>query len=247
MRILKKLYWRFGIYIYQNEKLRYLLKPIYRKIVFKHEDKEKNKSFITNGLKIISEFDRALSDNSIPYILMFGSLLGAIREKGFIRHDLDIDIAIWDDDYTEKIKNILNNAGFKLVKSINVDNGKFAREETYIKAGIGIDVFYLYPYSNSEGYVCCFRNFPGSLNFEHSINEYGGLLPVQYFFPIDREIERVLFEGKLRLPIPKNAHEIMKCIYGESYMIPQPNRVAGSFKKFQNILFDKKGIYQEYK
>ena len=177
---------------------------------------------------------------------MFGSLLGAIREKGFIKHDLDIDIAIPNDSYSIKINEVLSDAGFKLTKSIVVDNGTFAREETYEKNGIGIDIFYLYIYSNTESYVCCFRNFPGSVNFEHSIFKFGGLLPVQYYFPFNNCIQRVLFENKIYLPIPQNAHEIAKCIYGETYMIPQPNRKGGSYKEYQNILLHKLGKYKDY-
>lgn len=246
MNYLKTIIWSIGAKVYANKTLRKFLRPYYRKIVFKKQDLLKNERFKENGLRVIDEFDRTLSDNSISYILMFGSLLGAIREKGFIKHDLDIDIAISNEDYSPKINTVLTKEGFKLLKSINVDGGFYGREETYEKDGIGIDIFYLYEYSDRQKYVCCFRNFPGSLNFDHSIVKFGGLLPVQYYFPFDGKIERVLFENKLYLPIPRNAHEIARCIYGDSYMIPQPNRIAGSFQEYQNILSQKIGKYSSY-
>lgn len=246
MKIIKELYWKLGVLVYKHPTLRNIVKPIYRKIAFSKENREKNVLFRTNGLKVIEEFDKVLTDNSIPYILFFGSLLGAIREHGFIKHDLDLDVAIWNEDYSDEITKCLERSGFKLTKSILVDGGKFAREETYEKEGIGIDIFYLYPYSETDGYVCCFRNYPDCLNFEHSIHKHGGLYAVQYYFPIKKRISRISFEDKLNLPIPENAHEIMRCIYGNSYMIPQPNRVAGSFKEHQNLLLDKLGKYAEY-
>ena len=246
MKIINELYWRLGVTVYKNPTLRNLLKPLYRRLAFGKENKEKNVSFRNNGLKVIEEFDKALGEQSIPYVLFFGSLLGAIREKGFIKHDLDLDVAIWNEDYSILIRQSLEKAGFRLSKSIIVDEGQFAREETYEKDGIGIDIFYLYSYSETESYVCCFRNYPDCLNFEHSINKYGGLYSVQYYFPLEKKITRVIFENKIYLPIPVNAHEIMRCIYGETYMIPQPNRTPGSFKDHQNLLFNKMGKYKEY-
>lgn len=246
MGVIKNLYWKIGTLIYNQPTLRKYIKPLYRKIVISRENNSKNDLFRKNGLKVIKEFDEILTDNSIPYILFFGSLLGAIREKGFIKHDLDIDVAIWNEDYSKIIKEILERAGFKLTKNILVEDGRFAREETYEKDGIGIDIFYIYPYSEKEGYVCCFRNYPNSINFEHSIAKFGGLYSVQYYFPIEKKIKRILFENALLLPIPSNAHDIMKCIYGASYMTPQPKREAGSFREYQNLLFDKVGIYTEF-
>lgn len=61
--------------------------------------------------KILEETVKVLDKNNLKYYLVYGTLLGAIRHKGFIPWDDDIDIAMTRPDY-EKLLEISKNNPF---------------------------------------------------------------------------------------------------------------------------------------
>lgn len=198
-----------------------ILKPIY--YPFKAwQIKQRNAKFKKNALAVIEEFDKVMTNSKIPYVLAAGSMLGAVREKGFLKHDLDIDTFIWNIDFSENINNVLSKAGFVRIHYFVAENGKLGREETYKKNGVTIDIFYLYEPINKYPYNCAFSPCEGAVTWHQSMKKFGKVIATRFESPIDKEIVRVPFET-LMLPIPKNANDWLAGRYGINYMIPDPN------------------------
>lgn len=215
----------------QSTVLRKIFGPIYR---LGHHDKtievvdELKKNFQQKGLKVLETFDSVMTENGYRYSLAFGTMLGAIREKGFIKHDADIDVYMWIEDYSPNFIDCLKTTGFSIYHSFSVDNDKSGKEYTIMLDGVQIDIFYIYP--SLEGhkypYCCDFVIHPDCLSREHSVRKYGGLLPRRLEMPMSNEVVRVPFDS-LHLPILKNAHEYLSFRYGKDYMTPKPGWVSG--------------------
>ena len=144
---------RFAHWVAQSRTLKRILNRPYRYYQSFYK-KKRNALFRKNGLNVLKTFDACMTKNNIPYTLAFGSMLGAVREHGFIKHDLDMDVAIWAEDYTPELREQLASFGFSLVHEMTVDDGQSGREETYELEGVQIDVFFIYPAVDVYPYCC---------------------------------------------------------------------------------------------
>jgi phosphorylcholine metabolism protein LicD len=92
--------------------------------------------------KMLSEFDNICRTNGLKYWCIGGTLIGAVRHKGWIPHDADVDVAMLESDY-KKLKNIIQ-------KNLSKDYW-FQDKSTdkYYKSYIG-KIRYLYAYYKDD-------------------------------------------------------------------------------------------------
>lgn len=129
-----------GIFIFKNEKY----------IKTKSNAKFKEKYLNTSKPKFKETLDDAkelLDSINVKFHLHSGTALGAIREKDFIKHDNDIDLGIFKEDYKEIIIETMKKKFNLHEKHGTIDNGlelKFVHK----KNNINIDIFLIYKKEN---------------------------------------------------------------------------------------------------
>ncbi len=109
-------------------------------------------------LDMLVEFDRVCRENKIRYVLFGGSLLGAVRHKGYIPWDDDADIGMLRQDYEKFKKHIkeLNPEicyfqdhdtdpeyrwGYGKIRRTGTKYIRVGQEHLKCKTGIFVDVF----------------------------------------------------------------------------------------------------------
>lgn len=120
----------------------------------------------TIQLNILAEFDRVCKKNNINYFLICGTCLGAIRHKGFIPWDDDIDVGMFVEDYDRFVKcskdfrknyflqTTETDENFRVpIARVRANNTTLIEDDFIdcdIHHGIFMDVYPLYSYPESK-------------------------------------------------------------------------------------------------
>ena len=102
-------------------------------------DGSKLRKYQLHLVEVMKEFDRFCRQNDITYYIAYGTLLGAIRHKGFIPWDDDVDIQMTREEY-QKLEKIMTAEG-QLTDSVYVVQG--IRPELWAAPFAYIDIFIL--------------------------------------------------------------------------------------------------------
>jgi len=211
--------------------LRSIARFIYMNTIRKYENYKRNKAFNTDGKEALFALKSVFEELGVSYWLEFGTMLGAVREKNFIAHDLDIDIGMFAAHYSEKNEKVFNKYGFRKTCTYIVDDGKYAREETYYYKDVGVDIFYFYP-RDKEIFCHTFRALDGQSE-DKTIEKLGGLRIRELRYPYAGFTEINFLGGTFN--IPANIDEHLKASYGEKWMIKDPNYTNSIATNVTNI------------
>lgn len=125
-------------------------------------------------LEMLIEIDRYCTENGLKYSLAFGTLLGAIRHKGFIPWDDDVDIMMPVEDmirfketfHSDRIKycDVDTEPHFEYAFSRVVDQETFRRIGRFnLSYGVCVDLYPVIPISNDNEENAAFFKKGGSL------------------------------------------------------------------------------------
>lgn len=137
-------------------------------------------------VKILKDFKSICEKNNFTYFLAYGTLLGAVRHKGFIPWDDDIDVAMPREDYEKLIKYFENNkTKYTLINHKNNKNynNEFSKitDDSYIlieknakckNYGIFIDIFPIDAVGNTKKDA---QKFFKKLYFKIKLQQYASL------------------------------------------------------------------------
>lgn len=198
-------------------------------------------------LEIMIDIDNICRENEIVYYLMSGSALGAIRHKGFIPWDDDMDIFMTPDNYL-KFKEIVKQKKYsnkyylqELCKHENLityakvrANGTTFIEEVYkdldMHHGIYVDIFILHNTSD-----CYLSQFKQSL--------CGKFLSLKKMAKYKRN--RKLSVSKKVLALVLNALPKSIDVYALKSLYKYDNQETAYYCHFVGNAFFKKGIYEK--
>lgn len=157
---------------------------------------------------LINEFDKICRENNLKYSAGGGTLLGAVRHKGFIPWDDDIDIVMLRDDYEKLL-------------SLKFENDNYAvKSHRYCK-----DYYYPFAKMIDKRTVLLEKNRP-----ENTMGVYIDIFPLDYVKENDNKFQK---DMKKELKMKKFLdHLTSDPKYNYS------NNIKFVFKRLAHLLFD---------
>lgn len=210
-------FYRFRKNIEKKLKNNHFFYNIGHKIRLREEENKANKlrhAFKDYGIESMRDIQAALSTTNWPFFFTCGSLLGIIRENGVIEHDLDLDVAIMEnDDFTwEKLGETMKKINFSLSRSFLIDD--IIYERTYVRNGIGVDVFI--------EKIVDEKTMTAPFFYRRSTETYSKRWEHSVAFMDDVRVKKIVTKEiyDFEVNIPENYEDILYGNYGENWRIP---------------------------
>lgn len=178
----------------------------YEITIRRNVDAKKRKEILLDLYSMIMNV--SYNTHTKPFLL-YGTLLGYVREKGIICYDFDLDFGIDIKEFNlfQSALSRVNHPEYR------IEHKKFlgfsACKIIHIETGISADIF---PFIKKGTMVQ--RNVPKLYSTQY-LKECRASYPIEWIYPL----KQVQFAGQ-NTWIPNNSISILKCYYGETFMIP---------------------------
>ena len=147
------------------------------------------------------DFSACLNKANITFGLIYGTLLGAIRENNFIAHDEDTDVFVLDEDRGKVLDALfeLKKRGL-VVGRYEEDLISFVRDDEYI------DIYF----------------FKKNIFGNRTAN--GAYIEAKYL----ENLKKIEFLGE-PFSVPERSEELLEKLYGEDWRVPRENVKGSNF------------------
>ena len=152
-------------------------------------------------------------------------MLGIIRDKNFIKNDLDLDFGMFGNKVTsEQIRDIMLSHGFiPTVKCLRLNEDKHQTISIkFVKNKVDVDIYFFYEHPNQiDKLVLYDLETDNGLSAEEEFAYSGKLNTYENLFSKFNLESINIFDNVIS--IPSNIHQHLIELYGPEYVIPDPN------------------------
>ena len=170
------------------------------------------------GAAEIDELFHILYNSHYESFCEFGTLLGVIREHGFIPHDYDIDLGVMHSESFSwsELEKKLESHGIRLIEQYEY-NGIITEQTYRLKSGLTVDFFLYWPTSDftMTTYVY-YKNH----DMAYSSSQLRSVKALVY--PMIEGIQWIDFLNK-KVLVPSDPEKHLEAIYGRTWKVPDPN------------------------
>lgn len=210
--------------------------PVLNKVYRLYSVPARRRNMKRHGYAVLDKVYEITNRHGIQCFAVFGSLLGYIREGGFIPHDCDLDFGVIGDARPSAFaKLFVEKYGFKFLHAFSY-HGEVT-EVTLQYAGVPMD-FIFYKNQDDKSWCTVYHWAPDAGYVDPRQNSVKNV----YQAPI-RGLKTIKVHSA-RVRVPVNSEEMLVSVFGDGWRIPDP-----SFKPSQqpgNVYLDDFGYMEPY-
>ncbi len=169
------------------------------------------------GADCLRRLHETLTSNGIVYHCDYGTLLGFIRDNGFIPHDDDVDITIpvCAQKTPQEVLKVLLANGYQYLHGFEYD-GRLGEFTVIDKTDISIDVFFAEAMANTTETVYGFQPI---WRTDYAYPSENANTLIRYVFKTPTSITTMNVCGAI-VSVPENADEVIASEYGQEWKTP---------------------------
>lgn len=159
------------------------------------------------GISVLEQIKKGLDSNEIEFWVEFGTLLGVVREKNFLKNDEDIDLGAYFED-SSRIREFLLSNGFKKKHDFRFENQIV--EERYSYKTLGFDFHYFFKNKDTVHTYLLTQDYPAK---DYVCDVY------KYTYTSYSEVKELEF-GNILVNVQEDYEKVLEEKYGPNWKIP---------------------------